>query len=378
MASALRPICAEAGAAAAEVDAVDQRVDRGRGGAAGHGDRGVVAAAEPHPRPRRRQPFRAPAPAARTRPSRLSHRRPLGRQLSLLDTSLRCGRSWSGANHFCTASARPGREFGTRPPRSKRVRLAIQLGLALARLRLPRPHRRRPVVGDQGQGRPLPCRLADPGLRRPADLLRAQRARLGPDPALPRLPDRGRPGAGRLGQPLLARYVPGSVLYVLGRVLLSERAGVPRRITIASIVYEQAISRDLGDRRRRLLLHQPPRPAGPAAALGGPAADPGGDRDPAPARLRPARRPGAARLRPRAAAGGDLAARRDRAARLLLAQLGGDRGRHLLRRPLGQHDPAQRHPHRRLGAGARLRGRARHPRRPGRASASATPPSPGR
>jgi glycosyltransferase 2 family protein len=44
------------------------------------------------------------------------------------------------------------------------------------------------------------------------------------------------------GQPLLARYVPGSVLYVLGRMLLSERAGVPRRITIASIVYEQAVS----------------------------------------------------------------------------------------------------------------------------------------
>ncbi|HEY1854362.1 MAG TPA: lysylphosphatidylglycerol synthase domain-containing protein [Solirubrobacterales bacterium] len=44
------------------------------------------------------------------------------------------------------------------------------------------------------------------------------------------------------GQPLLARYVPGSILYVLGRVLLSEKAGIPRRITIASIVYEQAIS----------------------------------------------------------------------------------------------------------------------------------------
>jgi glycosyltransferase 2 family protein len=44
------------------------------------------------------------------------------------------------------------------------------------------------------------------------------------------------------GQPLLARYVPGSVLYVLGRLLLSERAGVPRRLTLASIVYEQAIS----------------------------------------------------------------------------------------------------------------------------------------
>jgi hypothetical protein len=41
---------------------------------------------------------------------------------------------------------------------------------------------------------------------------------------------------------MLARYVPGSVLYVLGRMLLSERAGIPRRMTIASIVYEQAIS----------------------------------------------------------------------------------------------------------------------------------------
>ena len=41
---------------------------------------------------------------------------------------------------------------------------------------------------------------------------------------------------------MLARYVPGSVLYVLGRVLLSERLGVPRRTTVASIAYEQAIS----------------------------------------------------------------------------------------------------------------------------------------
>jgi uncharacterized membrane protein YbhN (UPF0104 family) len=44
------------------------------------------------------------------------------------------------------------------------------------------------------------------------------------------------------GQPLLARYVPGSVLYLLGRVVLSEREGVPRRICLASIVYEQALS----------------------------------------------------------------------------------------------------------------------------------------
>jgi hypothetical protein len=44
------------------------------------------------------------------------------------------------------------------------------------------------------------------------------------------------------GQPLLARYVPGSVLYVLARLVLSERNGVPRRLTLASIVYEQALS----------------------------------------------------------------------------------------------------------------------------------------
>ncbi len=44
------------------------------------------------------------------------------------------------------------------------------------------------------------------------------------------------------GQPLLARYVPGSILYVLARLVLSERSGVPRRLTLASIVYEQALS----------------------------------------------------------------------------------------------------------------------------------------
>lgn len=44
------------------------------------------------------------------------------------------------------------------------------------------------------------------------------------------------------GQPLLARYVPGSVLYLLARLLISERFGVPRRVTLASIIYEQALS----------------------------------------------------------------------------------------------------------------------------------------
>jgi len=40
------------------------------------------------------------------------------------------------------------------------------------------------------------------------------------------------------GQSLLARYVPGNVLYVVGRVMLVEREGVPRRIGLASMVYE--------------------------------------------------------------------------------------------------------------------------------------------
>ena len=94
----------------------------------------------------------------------------------------------------------------------------------------------------QDEGRPLPRRLADPRVPRPARLLCAQRPGLGLDPA--RLGYRIGFGRAQVawGQPLLARYVPGSVLYVLGRVLLSERAGVPRRMTVASIVYEQAIS----------------------------------------------------------------------------------------------------------------------------------------
>ena len=41
---------------------------------------------------------------------------------------------------------------------------------------------------------------------------------------------------------LLARYVPGNVLMVLGRVVLSHEQGVPRRVTLAATVYEQALS----------------------------------------------------------------------------------------------------------------------------------------
>jgi glycosyltransferase 2 family protein len=135
-----------------------------------------------------------------------------------------------------------GAKFGTKPPRSRRVRLAIQIGLAaliFGFLVL--------TVIDQWS------EIQSEGVHFhviwliPAFVILPLFyvfSALGWDFTLRFL---GHPiGHGRAqvawGQPLLARYVPGSVLYVLGRVLLSERAGVPRRITIASIVYEQAIS----------------------------------------------------------------------------------------------------------------------------------------
>ena len=43
-------------------------------------------------------------------------------------------------------------------------------------------------------------------------------------------------------QPLLIRYIPGTVLFVLARILLTERAGVPRRVATAAIFYEAVIS----------------------------------------------------------------------------------------------------------------------------------------
>ena len=61
---------------------------------------------------------------------------------------------------------------------------------------------------------------------------------------------------------MLARYVPGSVLYVLGRVLLSERLGVPRRITVASIAYEQALSATSAIIFSAYFFIDPPRPRG--------------------------------------------------------------------------------------------------------------------
>ncbi|MET0306873.1 MAG: lysylphosphatidylglycerol synthase domain-containing protein [Solirubrobacterales bacterium] len=135
-----------------------------------------------------------------------------------------------------------GASFGTKPPRSKRVRLAIQLGIAIVVfgfLVLT-------VINQWGE-------IKDKGVHFhvlwliPAFVFLPMfyaLSALGWDLILRFLGYRIGHGRAQVawGQPLLARYVPGSVLYVLGRVLLSERAGVQRRVTIASIVYEQAIS----------------------------------------------------------------------------------------------------------------------------------------
>ena len=41
---------------------------------------------------------------------------------------------------------------------------------------------------------------------------------------------------------LLGRYVPGSVVMVVGRVVLSHERGVPRKATLAAMAYEQLLS----------------------------------------------------------------------------------------------------------------------------------------
>ena len=135
-----------------------------------------------------------------------------------------------------------GARIGTKPPRSRGVRLALQIGLAVVifGFLVLTVVQQWSEIKSEGVhfhvGWLVPALLVLPAFY----VLSA----LGWDLILRFL---GYPiGFGRAqvawGQPLLARYVPGSVLYVLGRVLLSERAGVPRRITVASIVYEQAIS----------------------------------------------------------------------------------------------------------------------------------------
>lgn len=41
---------------------------------------------------------------------------------------------------------------------------------------------------------------------------------------------------------LLARYVPGNVLMLVGRAMMAEAHGVPKRITVAATLYEQVIA----------------------------------------------------------------------------------------------------------------------------------------
>ena len=41
---------------------------------------------------------------------------------------------------------------------------------------------------------------------------------------------------------LLGRYVPGNVLMVVGRAVMAEAHGVPKRITVAATTYEQVIA----------------------------------------------------------------------------------------------------------------------------------------
>jgi glycosyltransferase 2 family protein len=135
---------------------------------------------------------------------------------------------------------------GSRPPRSKRVRLAIQLGIAILvfGFLVLTVVNQWAEIKDEGVHFHLvwlipafivlPCFYALSALGWDL-ILRFLGYRIGI-----------RQAQVAWGQPLLARYVPGSVLYVLGRVLLSERAGVPRRITLASIVYEQAVSATSG------------------------------------------------------------------------------------------------------------------------------------
>jgi hypothetical protein len=135
-----------------------------------------------------------------------------------------------------------GAQIGTKPPRSKGVRLALQVGLAVVIfgfLVLT-------VISDWSDIKSegvhfqvlwlIPALIILP--------LYFVLSAFGWDLTLRSLGYRIGFGRAQVawGQPLLARYVPGSILYVLGRVLLSERAGVPRRISVASIVYEQAIS----------------------------------------------------------------------------------------------------------------------------------------
>lgn len=50
------------------------------------------------------------------------------------------------------------------------------------------------------------------------------------------------PGRAVWGKSLIARYVPTNVLMLVGRVVMAERYGVPKRVTLASVIYELAFA----------------------------------------------------------------------------------------------------------------------------------------
>jgi hypothetical protein len=135
-----------------------------------------------------------------------------------------------------------GATLGQRPPRRRSVRVALQVGLALLifGFLVLTVAQQWGELQDKGVRFHLIWMLPAFGVLLAFYVLQA----LGWDLLLRLLGNRLNPVRAQVafGQPLLARYVPGSVLYVLARLVLSERAGVPRRLTLASIVYEQALS----------------------------------------------------------------------------------------------------------------------------------------
>ena len=258
----------------------------------------VTAASSPLPSrtrgPGRRQPL-----AQLRQQLELAHRLTIPDARDRRSSGRLCGvtkvrRTWSAANHSCTGSARP--ERGSAPP------AAQPPGPPRAPAR---PRRPRSSASSSSRSSTSGRRSRDEGVHFhvvwliPAIVILPLfyvLSALGWDLILRFLGYRIGFGRAQVawGQPLLARYVPGSVLYVLGRVLLSERAGVPRRITIASIVYEQAISATSAIVVAAYFIINHPDLQGQPLRWAVLLLIPAGDRGPAPARLRAARQPGAA------------------------------------------------------------------------------------
>ena len=48
------------------------------------------------------------------------------------------------------------------------------------------------------------------------------------------------------GRSLLARYIPGNVMMIVGRAVMAHDEGVPKRATLAATIYEQALGLGIG------------------------------------------------------------------------------------------------------------------------------------